>query len=83
MTKFSIFHAHTPFFISNSPAKNYLILPLEIIKQKCFLVKKYLTSAVLLLSTRLLATAHAHDDRQQDVSLKPQELKILRLMEYR
>ncbi len=29
-------------------------------------MKKYLTSAVLFLSTSLLATTHANDDRQQD-----------------
>ena len=33
-------------------------------------MKKYLTSAVLLLSTSLLAATHAHDDRQQDVPLQ-------------
>ena len=29
-------------------------------------MKKYLTNAVLLLSTSLLTATHAHDDRQQD-----------------
>jgi len=60
-------------------AKNYLILSLEIIllnpyfqvtyyfyQSRVFLMKKYLTTAVLL-STSLLAATHAHDDRQQDI----------------
>ena len=41
-------------------------------------MKKYLTSAVLFLSTSLLVMAHANDDRQQDrhtLQRFPQELK--------